>query len=150
MTEKTGLVPNKPYYAIYQNPATALLYSEDAPKRLMYIDCCDICRFKEEGAEDGGKINRNSGSHDFEEKDIWYYCVHPSFTGWPKRIGQSDKTNVIPYFCPLESIIRVNDDLIKTVEEPKKERVKKAVPVTPQKEQSDLQTQPIEVPATIK
>lgn len=136
MTEKTHLIPSKPYYTIYQNNATALLYSEESPKRLMYIDACNICRHKIDGAEDGGQIDRHSDTQNWEEKNIWYYCTHPSHAGWPKRIGQEDKTGGIPYFCPLESIIKVNDDLIK-VEEPKKERVKRMIP----KESSDIQTQ---------
>ena len=141
MTEKTHLIPGKPYYAIYQNSATALLYSEEAPKRIMYIDACNICRHTVEGAEDGGQIDRYSDTN-WEEKDIWYYCTHPSHGGWPKRIGQEDKTGGIPYFCPLESIIKVNDDLIK-VEEPKKERAKRVVP----KEQSDIQAQSTVAPS---
>lgn len=88
----------------------------------MYIDACNICRHKVEGAEDGGRIDRNSELCNWEEKDIWYYCTHPAHGGWPKRIGQEDKTGGIPYFCPLESIIKVNDDLIILVE-PKKKRV---------------------------
>jgi hypothetical protein len=134
MTEKTHLIPNKPYYAIYQNAATALLYSEDTPKRLMYIDACNICRHCVTGRENGGMIDMET----CEPEDIWYYCKHPSNTGWPIRIGQDDKITTIGLGnqCPLESIIKVNDDLIK-IEEPKKERAKR----TPLKEQSDIQTQ---------
>jgi hypothetical protein len=139
MADKTHLIPSKPYYAIYQNAATALLYSEEAPKRLMYINACNICRHKTEGAEDGGQIMDTAT---WDEEDIWYYCTHPSLGGWPKRIGQEDKTGVIPYFCPLESIIKVNDDLIK-IEEPKKERAKRTVA----KEQSDIQVQSTVAPS---
>jgi len=137
MTEQAignGLVPNKPYFAIYKNPATAKMYDETF-KRIMYIDACKICRHCIEGAEDGGKLD--PFSDDFEPERAWYYCQHPDFTGWPKRIGQHDKLKEVAYFCPLESLVKINDDLIKVSEEDKnkKERAKKqTAPKTGQSE----------------
>ncbi len=141
MTDKqtlgNGLIPAKPYYAIYKNAGNALLY-DDAPKRFMYIDTCETCRHKLEGAENGGRIDLAEAT----QENIWYYCTHPDFTGWPKRIGQIEKTKEIPSFCPLESLVYVNDSIIKiTADEDKgkKERAKKvAVTKNDTVEQSEV------------
>ena len=129
MTEDTaasvkGMVPNKPFYAIYKNANTAALYDNN-PKRIMYIGSCEECRHEIEGAEDGGQLFDPRGEG-IEEEYKWYYCKHPAFTGWPKRIGQLDKCKEIPYFCPLETLVKVEDSLIKVEEEKGRKRGVKA------------------------
>lgn len=127
MTEETaastkGMVPPKPYFALFKNANTAALYDNE-PKRIMYISACEVCRHRIEGAEDGGALFDSRGEG-IEEDLKWYYCKHPAYSNWPKRIGQLDKCKEIPYFCPLESMVKVDDSLIKVEEGKKSRRVK--------------------------
>lgn len=86
-------------------------------KKFLYVDCCNQCMHKNTGQEAGGALPAGS-----EEKDIWYFCFHPDFAGWPKRIGQvAEIKTTVPAFCPLESIVKEEDLSVRKGKRPKVE-----------------------------
>ena len=76
----------------------------DDVKRIVMIESCGRCIFKQIGAEEGGELKKD-GKGDIPESTIWYYCFHEKFTGFPRRIGQKDKTDTIANFCPLDGMV---------------------------------------------
>jgi hypothetical protein len=81
-------------------PATAVPQYEET-KRFIYIESCSGCVHCTKGAEEGGELKA-----DAPEESIWYYCFHDAFKGFPRRIGQKNKTTEIAPFCPLEAIVK--------------------------------------------
>jgi hypothetical protein len=76
---------------------------EDA-KRFVMIETCGRCIYQRPGAEEGGELKKNAKG-EVPENLVWYYCFHTHFTGFPRRIGQKDKIDVIAPFCPLEGMV---------------------------------------------
>ena len=121
-TQGTPLLPSKPFYGIEKGEGRANLI-DPTHKKIMIIENCDQCRFVKSGTEVGGAIINGPDSEQTEE-DIWYWCFHPTYSGWPHRIGQSKDTVKCPgggtIICPLDNLVKINDDLIE--EKARKER----------------------------